>query len=724
MSPVAVSQHGDSACHGTELSKNPHVKSTDVGTEKLVINTIRCLAADLCQQYKGGHPGTVMGAAAIATALWKYSMRYNPSNPDWINRDRFVLSAGHACLLQYIMLHLSGYSSWTLEQIKKYHAPTMDGIAAGHPEIEFPGVELTTGLLGQGIANAVGLAIANKNMAATYNKDGFPIIQNKVWCFTGDGCLQEGIGQEALSMAGHWGLDNMILVYDNNSVTVDGNIDICFTDDTNAKLKSLGWHVLEVEDGSNDLAAIVDAFEQAQKLTGKPVFINIKTIIGIGSINQNSGKVHGAALGEDDVAQVKTALGFDPKRKFVVPDAVYDYFKETKARGAQYEQGWNDLFKRYKESFPVEAAEFQRRLDGKLEEGWENKFPSKDALPKDPKATRQSSGIALRSIVPEDKTFMVGSADLCESTFVNWDGMVEFQNPKSGYGDYSGRQIRYGIREHAMVAAANGLAAWHKGAIVPIMSSYFIFWLYAAPSLRMAALMKLRFIAVATHDSIGVGEDGPTHQPIAFPLFLRTLPNFNYIRPADAEEVIGAWTLGLRDSDHPSLLSLTRQPVPLLAGTDRNKVQYGGYVVYGDENKIPDITLIATGSEVARAVDTAERLKDKYSVRVVSMPHTGRFDAQPLEYRRSVIPSTKSLVVSIEPYASFGWAKYAHAGAHMTGFGHSAPYSVLFEHFGFGPKNLAEKIGTWAESKRNGDGWNLPGVGEFEELLANNANGH
>lgn len=256
------------------------------------------------------------------------------------------------------------------------------------------------------------------------------------------------------------------------------------------------------------------------------------------------------------------------------------------------------------------------------------------------------------------------------------------------------------------------------------MSSYFIFWLYAAPSLRMAALMKLRFIAVATHDSIGVGEDGPTHQPIAFPLFLRALPDFNYIRPADAEEVIGAWILGLRDAEHPSLLSLTRQPVPLLAGTDRNKVQYGGYVVYGDENKIPDITLIATGSEVARAVDTAEQLKDKYSVRVVSMPHTGRFDAQPIEYRRSVIPSTKSLVVSIEPYASFGWSKYAHAGAHMTGFGHSAPYSVLFEHFGFGPKNLAEKIGNWAETKRNGDGWSLPGVGEFEELLIKSGSGH
>ncbi|WWC95056.1 transketolase [Kwoniella sp. B9012] len=716
MSPVAT-QHLD-ASHGTTLSKDPHVsgKASTPDTEKLVINTIRCLGADLCQQYKGGHPGTVMGAAAIATALWRYSMRYNPVNPDWINRDRFVLSAGHACLLQYILLHLSGYSTWTLDQIKKYHAPTMDGIAAGHPEIEYPGIELTTGLLGQGIANAVGLAIANKNMAATYNKDDYPIIDNKVWCFTGDGCLQEGIGQEAISMAGHWGLDNLILVYDNNSVTVDGTIDICFTDDTSAKLRSMGWHVLEVDDGSNDLAAIVEAFDQAKYSTGKPVFINIKTVIGIGSANQGSGKVHGAALGEDDVANVKKALGFDPKEKFVVAPSVYDYFKESKARGEKDEKEWNELFRKYTEAYPAEAKEFQRRLAGELLEGWESNLPLKASLPQDSKATRQSSGIMLRSVVPQDNSFLVGSADLCESTFVNWDKMVEFQNPKSGYGDYSGRQIRYGIREHAMVGVANGLAAWHKGAIVPIMSSYFIFWLYAAPSLRMAALMKLRFIAIATHDSIGVGEDGPTHQPVAFPLFLRALPNFNYIRPADAEEVAGAWILALKDSQHPSLLSLTRQPVPLLAGTDRTQVQFGAYIVHGDAGEVPDITLVATGSEVARAVDTAKLLSE-YKVRVVSMPHMGRFDQQSAEYRRSILPSSKSLIIAIEPYCSFGWAKYAHAGAHMTGFGHSAPYSTLFEHFGFGPQNLAAKISAWAETRKSSQGWDLPGVGEFEELL-------
>ncbi|WWC64906.1 transketolase [Kwoniella dejecticola CBS 10117] len=723
MSPIATQQVNSS--HGTELSKNPHVlaKASSPDTEKLVINTIRCLGADLCQQYKGGHPGTVMGAAAIATALWKYSMRYNPANPDWVNRDRFVLSAGHACLLQYILLHLSGYSTWTLDQIKKYHAPTMDGIAAGHPEIEFPGVELTTGLLGQGIANAVGLAIANKNMAATYNKDGFPVIDNKVWCFTGDGCLQEGIGQEAISMAGHWGLDNLILVYDNNSVTVDGSIDICFTDDTSAKLKSMGWHVLEVDDGSNDLAAIVEAFDKAKTFTGKPTFINIKTVIGIGSANQGSGKVHGAALGEDDVKNVKSALGFNPEEKFVVPQSVYDYFSETKSRGQKDENEWNQLVAKYQEAYPKESAELHRRLKGELIEGWEGKLPPKESLPKDPKATRQSSGIFLKSIIPEDNSFLVGSADLCESTFVNWDNMVEFQNPKSGYGDYSGRQVRYGIREHAMVAAANGVAAWHKGAFVPIMSSYFIFWLYAAPSLRMAALMKLRFIAIATHDSIGVGEDGPTHQPIAFPTFLRALPNLNYVRPADAEEVAGAWILALKDEDHPSFFSLTRQPVPLLEGTDRNKVQYGAYIVHGDANEIPDLTLIATGSEVGRAIDTAKLLKD-YKVRVVSMPHMGRFDKQSVEYRRSTIPSGKSLVVAIEPYCSFGWAKYAHAGAHMTGFGHSAPYSVLFEHFGFGPKNLASKISAWAETRKTSQGWDLPGVGEFEELLLNQNPAH
>ncbi|KAK8853030.1 transketolase [Kwoniella newhampshirensis] len=712
--------------HSSGLKKSGNVTSkvSSEGDEMLVLNTVRCLAADLCQQYKGGHPGTVMGAAAIGVALWRYEMKFNPANPDWFARDRFVLSAGHACLLQYLMLHFSGYEAWTMDVIKQYHAPNLHGsMAAGHPEIEYPGVEVTTGPLGQGIANAVGLAAAGKQLAAQYNKDEFPVVDGKIWCFTGDGCLQEGVGQEAISMAGHWGLDNLIMIYDNNAVTVDGNIDACFTDDTSAKLKAVGWHVIEVEDGSNDLAAILKALDEAKTLKGKPVLVNIRTIIGFGSANQNSGPVHGAALGADDVEHVKKQLGFKPDEHFVIPPKVYDYFAEVKTEGAKLEAEWNDMMSKYKETYPTEAAELQRRMEGKLVDGWAATIPTKDKLPKDPIPTRKASGIMVQTLVPNDASFVAGSADLMESTFVNFKGQTEFQNPKLGNGDYSGRQIRYGIREFAMVAVGNGLAAYQKGMFIPIMSTFFMFWLYAAPAARMSALQKLRFIGIATHDAIGIGEDGPTHQPIALPSFYRALPNMNFIRPADAEEVAGAWLLALEDEDHPSLFALSRQPVPLLPGTDRTKIPLGAYIVQGSEDETPDLTLVASGAEVARAIETAILLPD-YKVRVVSMPSQKHFDEQPSSYRRSVLPSNRSLVVAIEAWGAYGWARYAHAGCHMSTFGLSAPQAQLYENFGFSPKNMAEKIVAWAKPLRQKDGWDIPGVGEFEELLHNATEHH
>ncbi|KAG7527769.1 hypothetical protein FFLO_06611 [Filobasidium floriforme] len=707
--------------HGV-LSSEPHTtgKIVKPQEEQVVLNTIRCLAADLCQQFKGGHPGTVMGAAAIGIALWRYEMRYNPLNPDWFNRDRFVLSAGHACLFQYIFLHLSGYEAWTLDQIKMYHSPATTGsMAAGHPEIEYPGIEVTTGPLGQGISNAVGMAIAAKQLATTYNKDDLKVVDNKIWCFTGDGCLQEGVGQESISLAGHLGLDNLILIYDNNRVTVDGSIDNCFTEDTSAKLVAQGWHVIDVYDGSNDLAAILDGFDRAKKLKGKPVFLNIRTIIGFSSRKANTGPAHGQALGDDEVAYVKSQLGFDPSQKFCIPDKVYDYFSGCKDKGAKAEREWDATMEQYASRYPDEYKELEFRRSGKFApDGWEELLPAKDKLPQAAQPTRKSSGLAVQALVPKYNSFIAGSADLLESTFVNFDGQIEFQNPASGLGDYSGRQLRYGIREFAMVGLGNGMAAYQKGAFIPIMSTFFMFWIYAAPAARMAALQGLRFIGIATHDSIGIGEDGPTHQPIALASFYRALPNINLIRPADAEECMGMWTLALSEqsADTPSIFALSRQPVPLLAGSDRSKVHRGAYIIWsrGDEAE-PELTIIGTGAEVSRAIATAEALTSVKNVRVVSMPSQRHFDAQDAAYRRQVIPSGKSLVVAIEAWASYGWAKYAHASLSMQSFGHSAPQEQLYDYFGFNPKDMANRIDVWV--KRWQGESRLPGVGEFEELL-------
>ncbi|GHJ88964.1 hypothetical protein NliqN6_5366 [Naganishia liquefaciens] len=720
MSPSIAADVHSYVPHFETLKKNAKVtdKVAPPKEEQLVLNTVRCLAADLCQQYKGGHPGTVMGAAAIGLALWRYEMRYNPANPEWFNRDRFVLSAGHACLLQYLYLHFSGYEAWTLDQIKQYHAPVMSGsMAAGHPEIEYPGVEVTTGPLGQGISNAVGLAMASKQLAATYNKDDLKVVDNKIWCFTGDGCLQEGVGQEGISIAGHLGLDNLILIYDNNAVTVDGNIDSCFSEDTSAKLAAQGWHVIEVEDGSNNLAGILEALDKAKSLTGKPIFVNIRTVIGHSSSKQNTGAVHGAALGEEDVRYVKEALGFNPEEKFVVPPKTYDYFQECKPKGAAAEAEWNKTMEQYAQRYPAEYKQLQMRLAGKFtEDNWKELLPAKQDLPTAAQPTRKSSGIAVQALVPKYNSFIAGSADLLESTFVNFKGQVEFQNPASGLGDYSGRQIRWGIREHAMLATANGFAAYQKGMFIPIASTFFMFWLYAAPAVRMSALQGLRFIGIATHDAIGIGEDGPTHQPIALAAFYRALPNINLIRPCDAEEVMGAYEIALDDSNAntPSLFCLSRQAVPLLQGTDRSKMVKGAYIVYGEDVE-PELTIVSTGAEVARSIATAKLLSSTKKVRVVSMPSQKHFDAQPLEYRQSILPTSKSLVVAIEAWGSYGWARYAHASLSMHTFGYSAPADQLYEKFGFKPENMATKIDAWVHKWQSAS--RLPAVGEFDELL-------
>lgn len=715
------------------------VKEVDVNAITLsadeVLATVRCLTADIVEQFNGGHPGTPMGAASIGLALWGYAMKFNPKNAGWVNRDRFVLSNGHACLLQYIYLHLCGYPTWTLAMLKRYHSRDyIHSQAAGHPEIEFEGIEVTTGPLGQGIANAVGLAMASKHLASRFNQDGSTIIDNKIWVMSGDGCLQEGIGQEAISFAGHLHLDNLILIYDDNRVTVDGNINICFTEDTNAKMLAMGWEVIDVQgDATNDVAAIVDALRRARHSTsGKPVFINIVTQIGFGSKNEGLCPTHGAALGAEDVAKVKNFHGRNPEEQFVVPDHVYSAFDHVKRKGAALESDWNRIFEKYKASHPQLAAEFEQQIMGhSLVSDPAKLLLAKKDLPITPIPTRKASGLAIEALAPKMPQILAGSADLSGSTFVTWPNCEDFQAPSTGYGTYKGRQIRYGIREHAMAGIANGMAAYSPNAIIPVISTFFMFFLYAAPAVRMAALQRLRIICIATHDSIGIGEDGPTHQPIALASLFRAMPNVNFIRPADAEEVQGAWLISLdQDISQPTVISLSRQAVPLLKGTSRDQMRRGAYPIWSSTQEASSesssmITLVATGSEVSLAIKVAQQLVSQDNtkgmtegIRVVSMPIQSRFDAQSEEYRKSVLPSHTSLVIAIEAWSSYGWARYAHASMSMHSFGLSGPQADLYDHFGFSVDNLTRKIQQYADSRRDVNGTlQLPKVGEFAELL-------
>ncbi|KAF9266495.1 transketolase [Marasmius fiardii PR-910] len=711
--------------------------------EQLVLRTIRCLVADVVQQFKGGHPGTAMGAAAISVSLWRDVMRFNPKDGLWFNRDRFVLSAGHACLFQYIALHLVGYDVWTLNEIKRYHSRDFQtSRAAGHPEMEQEaGIEVTTGPLGQGLANSVGLAIAGKQLAARYNKPGFEgVIDNTIWCFTGDGCTQEGVGQEAISMAGHFALDNLVLIYDANKVTVDGSIDECYTEDIPLRFKAAKWNVLHYpsEFSPDDISAVTQILLRAKKESKEkrqPTIVIIPTVIGFGSLKEGQAPTHGAALGQDDVDQVKRRFGFQPEEKFVVSKEVYEHFEHVTTRNAKIQEEWEELFVRYGKEYPEEHAELVRRIKGELPAGWEELIAKKEELDVKGEPTRKSSGRVVKRLAPVLSEVIAGSADLMESTFVGpWDDMEMFQNPETKLGTYNGRQIRYGIREFGMAAVANGMAAYFPkpGGFLPVYSSFFMFMCYALPAIRMAALMGLRTIAISTHDSIGIGEDGPTHQPISLPTFFRSLPNSRLWRPADAEEVMAAWTDAMTWTERtyhmghqiekagPTLICLSRQAVPLLKGSDRQKAKSrGAYTVWGDESQDVRLVLVATGSEVSRAVEVAERLEDenvgglKGHIRVVSAPCLEVFNTQEKEYRMSMLPSKTTLVVSIEAWTSFGWARYAHASCSMTTFGHSGPQADLYTHFGFGVKNLVKVVGGFVKRWEG----RVPGVGEFEELL-------
>ncbi|KAF2774551.1 transketolase [Teratosphaeria nubilosa] len=674
---------------------------------QFVLRSYRCLIADLCQQFNMGHPGSAMGMAAIGVALWKYVMKYSPKNAEFFNRDRFVLSNGHACLFQYSFLHLTGYKNMTFEQLASYHSDRWDSYCPGHPEIEHEGIEVTTGPLGQGIANAVGLAMATKHLGATYNRPGFDLVNNMTWVTIGDACLQEGVGMEAIQLAGHWRLDNLCVIYDNNQISCDGSIDIAMCEDVNMKMRASGFHVLEVEDGNYDVESIVKALVQARAHKDRPTFINIKTTIGVGSKNENKAAVHGAPLGKDDVAAIKKNYGMDESKHLEISQEVYDFFREAVPRGQQMEKDWNALLQNYTKAHPEVAAEFKKRMRGELLDGFTKYIPKPGTLPTEPTPSRKSAGAVCNPLAEHIGNFMVGTADLSPSVNMAWKTKVDFQNPDLRTacginGDYTGRYIHWGIREHAMASVSNGMAAFQKGCILPVTSSFFMFYIYAAPGVRMGALQSLQVIHIATHDSIGTGEDGPTHQPIELAALYRSMPNFLYIRPCDGEEAAGAFLAAVPRRDTPSMISVARQDVEQFPKySSREGVQKGAYVFIEEPNA--DVTLLSCGAEMSFAVGARKVLAEKYGIkaRVVSFPCQRIFEEQPREYRQQVLGKAPRVIV--EAYSVNGWERYADAGFSMHSFGHSLPREYVYSRFNFDNDKIAAKVqGLLQEVKAQG----------------------
>ncbi|PWN24595.1 putative transketolase [Jaminaea rosea] len=660
------------------------LKPTNI--DELSVATIRCLAADVVAKANSGHPGMPMGMAPISQVLFSKLFRTSGAGKTpWINRDRFVLSNGHGCALQYIIAHLLGYEL-SMEDLKEFRQ--LDSKTPGHPEAghDTPMVECTTGPLGQGISNAVGLAIAQANAAATFNKEGLELFNNFTYCFLGDGCLMEGISSEACSLAGHLKLGNLICVYDDNHISIDGDTACSFTEDVEQRYLAYDWHVLHVNDGDRDLAGMAKALEEAKKVTDKPTIIRLKTTIGYGSKIQGGAGTHGAPLKADDIEQLKEKFGFDPSKKFHIPQEVYDFWHQIQERGAGYQKEWDQMFEQYKSKYPAEHAELSRRMAGKLPNGWEKALPTYS--PSDSAvATRKLSETLLSKVSAAVPELLGGSADLTGSNLTRWSDATDFQHPSSQLGNYSGRYIRYGVREHAMGAIMNGLHAY--GLHIPTSGTFLNFVSYAVGAVRLSALSNFRAIWVATHDSIGLGEDGPTHQPIETAMALRAIPNLNFMRPADGNEVSAMYKVAIESAKTPSVIALSRQNLPQLEGSTIEKAEKGGYVLKEVENA--DVTLVATGSEVAIARDAAAELEKKgIKARLVSMPCFRVFDIQPMEYRRSVLPSGQP-IISLEAYTTLGWHKYSHVQHGINRFGASAPAPQVYEKLQIAPKPFAEK---------------------------------
>ncbi len=648
--------------------------------DSLAINTIKFLSAEMIQRANSGHPGLPLGAAPAAFTLWSKAMNHNPKNPSWKNRDRFVLSAGHGSALLYSMLHLFGYGL-TIDDLKNFRQ--LDSKTPGHPEFGHTvGVEVTTGPLGQGIANAVGFAFAETYLAAKFNKDGYDIVDHYTYALCGDGCMMEGVASEAASLAGTMGLGKLIVLYDSNNITIEGSTEVAFAENVGKRYEAYGWHVQLVSDG-NDTDAILKAIEQAKKVTDKPSLIEVKTLIGAGAPNkQGKASAHGEPLGASEIEAFKKAVYWEYAEDFHVPTEVRNYIDELNAKFADNEENWNKLMESYKKAYPAEHSEWVNWHSGELpdllndDELWKNEGNL---------ATRVSSEVVLNRITKHVKNVVGGSADLAPS---NKSVMKDYEYySKENRG---GANIHYGVREHAMNAIANGIAL--HGGLRTYIAGFFVFSDYMKGASRLSALMKLPVISILTHDSIGVGEDGPTHQPIEHLAALRSMPNYTVVRPCDTNETVAAWCLALSRTESPTAIVLTRQNLPLLPESGKGAMQ-GAYVLRDSEN--PDIILMASGSEVQLVYKAYDELKKLgVSSRVVSVPSFEVFEEQTKEYKENILPTSIRARLAVEAASSFGWHKYVGLDGDVISidtFGASAPAETLFEKFGFTVENVVNK---------------------------------
>ncbi len=650
--------------------------------DALTVNTIRFLAVDAVQQANSGHPGMPMGCAAMAHVLWSRHLKHSPQQPDWPDRDRFVLSAGHGSMLLYALLHLTGYDL-PLDEIKNFRQ--WDSMTPGHPEAgHTPGVETTTGPLGQGFANGIGMAVAERHLAARFNRPGFEIFNHHTYAIVSDGDLMEGVSHEAASLAGHLGLGKLVYLYDDNGISIDGSTSLAFSENVPERFAAYGWHVQSVDDG-NDLEAIDEAIQRARDETDRPSIICVKTVIGYGSpAKQNTAASHGSPLGDEEVKRTKENLGWPADKTFYIPDDVLTRTRSAVDEGRELASGWDRLFNSYVREFPEDGEQLRRFLAGELPEGWDSALPSFDAGEK--LATRSASGKTLEALQPVLGNLIGGSADLTPSNNTRVSTHSDFSKatPAGGY-------LRFGVREHAMAAISNGLAL--HGGVRPYCATFLVFSDYLRPSLRLSALMQVPVVYVFTHDSIGLGEDGPTHQAVEHFAALRAIPGLTVIRPADANETVEAWRVALQRRG-PVALLLTRQKLPVITGNARGRardLEKGAYILH-ETSSTPDIIMMGTGSEVHLLLDAAATLeKEGRTVRVVSMPSWELFAEQSREYRDSVLPPSVTARLSVEAGVTLGWDRYVGPGGRIIGldrFGASAPGEVAMQKLGFSVDNV------------------------------------
>ena len=656
--------------------------------DELCINTIRFLAVDAVQKANSGHPGAPLGAAPMAYVLWDRFLKHNPNDSKWLNRDRFVLSAGHASAMLYALLYLTGYEL-PLDEIKQFRQ--WESKTPGHPEYGLaPGVETTTGPLGQGFANGVGMAIAERWLAQHYNRPGHEIINHYTYAIVSDGDLMEGVASEAASLAGTLHLGKLIYLYDDNDISIEGNTDITFNEDVAERFQAYGWHVIGPIDGM-DTAVVESAIRMAQSETSRPTLVICRTVIGYGSPNKaGTGSAHGEPLGEEEVQLTKKNLGWSYEEPFTVPPEVLIHFRRAEERGSRQQKEWEAKLEAYRDAYPQEAHQLEEDLRGDLPQGWDQALDGLFTAEDKPIATRAASGRVMNAIAPKVHSLMGGSADLAPST-------KTILKDKGDYGaeEYCGHNMHFGVREHAMGAIASGMAL--HGGIIPYTATFLIFYDYMRPSVRLAALMGIQVIYIFTHDSVGLGEDGPTHQPIEQLMGLRTVPRLVTLRPADATETVEAWKVALEHRHGPTALVLTRQNLPVLNRTElapASGVQYGGYILW-EAAAPPDIILIGTGSEVHIALEAGKLLQEKsIAARVVSLPSWELFDAQPVEYRNAVLPPNIRARISIEAGTPLGWERYVGLDGIAIGlsrFGASAPGKVIYEKLGLTAQHMVDE---------------------------------